>query len=42
MKQFFIKVMGVLLLVALAGCMTPSSGGYGNRSGGGSSSGHSH
>jgi len=34
MKQFFIKVMGVLLLVALAGCMTLSSGG--------SSSGHSH
>lgn len=40
MKQFFIKAMGVLLLVALTGCATPSSGGYGNQSGG--SSGHRH
>jgi len=40
MKQFFIKVMGVLLLVTLTGCMTTSSGGYGNQPGG--SSGHRH
>lgn len=40
MKQFFIKVMGVLLLVALTGCAAPSSGGYGNQSR--SSSGHHH
>ncbi len=40
MKQFFIKVTGALLFVALAGCMTPSSGGYDNQSG--SSSGHQH
>lgn len=40
MKQIFIKTMGALLLIALAGCMTPSSGGYGNQSG--SSSGHHH
>ena len=42
MKQIFIiiKVIGVLLFVALAGCMTPSNDGYGNRSG--SSSGHQH
>jgi len=40
MKQFFIRATGVLLLVALGGCMTPSSGVYGNQSG--SSSGHHH
>ena len=40
MKQIFISVLSVLLLVALGGCMTPSSGGYGNHSG--SSSGHQH
>lgn len=40
MKQIFIKVVSVLLLVALTGCAIPSSGGYGNQSR--SSSGHQH
>lgn len=40
MEKFFIKIMSALLLVALSGCMTPSSGGYGNQPR--SSSGHHH
>lgn len=40
MKRFIIKAMGVLLLVALTGCMTPSSGGYGDQPR--STSGHQH
>lgn len=40
MNQLLIITMGVLLLVALTGCTTPPSGGYGNHSR--SSSDHQH
>ena len=40
MNQIFIRAVSVLLLVSASGCMTPSSGGYGNQPGG--TSGHQH